>query len=433
VCRAQVSRDTVTVATLPEGPIRDRVLGLADIRELLPKASVDGPMTLLAVLDEQEKTVSRLVVHGPFAVDGAGTGVGVRVHVEEMRGYGKEAARVAAQLAAAPGLAPAESSLFAAASAARGIHPGRYRSKPDLKFRPARPAPAAFAATFAQLLEMVRDNVDGTLRQLDTEFLHDLRVAVRRSRSLAKVAQHVIDEPVRLHYSAELKWIGDATSLSRDLDVYLLGFDDLFPDADAADIAPFRVLLEEHCRKAHLALNRVLRSQRFKDLLAGWERDLARPSPPAGSTPQPIGDVSRALLSTTWTRVTKRGRTIDADSPAEAVHDLRKRCKELRYLLEFFASLYDPAVHRGVVDELKRLQDNLGEFQDAESQRLMVRSYAEELRTGAAPIGTLLTLGRLEYDLQVRQRTAHDDCAACWQRFDSKQNRKWFMDMVSST
>ena len=31
------------------------------------------------------------------------------------------------------------------------------------------------------------------------------------------------------------------------------------------------------------------------------------------------------------------GRAIDDDSPHEALHDLRKKGKELRYLLEFFA------------------------------------------------------------------------------------------------
>ena len=37
------------------------------------------------------------------------------------------------------------------------------------------------------------------------------------------------------------------------------------------------------------------------------------------------------------------GGAITPASPPESLHELRKRCKELRYLLEFFGSLYDPA------------------------------------------------------------------------------------------
>ena len=51
----------------------------------------------------------------------------------------------------------------------------------------------------------------------------------------------------------------------------------------------------------------------------------------------------------------------------------------MRYLLEFFASLYHPKTVSEFIGELKRLQDNLGEFQDAESQRDLVIHSAEEL------------------------------------------------------
>lgn len=447
--RAAVGPDVVTVATLPEGPIQDRVRALVDIRELLPKAVLRGPTSMLAVLDDQTKTVARIAVQGPLTLDrGEGT-LGVRVRVETMRGYTKEAQQATERLAATAGLQPANSSLLEAASAALGLEPGRHRSKPELTLYPAMPAREAFASTFRQLLEIVHDNLDGTLRQVDTEFLHDLRVAVRRSRSVLKVAANVIDEDVLAHHTRGLKWLADATSLSRDLDVYLLGFDERIGHGgmaglDPAELEPFRLLLIEHTEKAHATLNQVLRSQRCKNLLETWDRDLGKyhrgrsakkesaGKAMSGGTGIPVGELSRELLNRTWTRVAKRGRTIEAASPAEALHDLRKRCKELRYLLEFFGSLYDQRTLRRIVDELKLLQDNLGEFQDAESQRLLVRSSAEEMRAAGAPIGTLLAMGALEHQLMLRQAAAHDDCAACWSRFDDPETRAQFKDMVSA-
>ena len=76
-------------------------------------------------------------------------------------------------------------------------------------------------------------------------------------------------------------------------------------------------------------------------------------------------------------------------------------------LLEFFASLYDPAEHWQAVRELKALQDCLGEFQDAEVQRDEIRAFAAQmLAERSAPAETLLAMGEIAAGLAVRQRAA---------------------------
>ncbi|MPZ61743.1 MAG: CHAD domain-containing protein [Propionibacteriales bacterium] len=423
---------TISVETLPEGAIRERVTALTGIRALLPRTSVEGPVTMLAALDREEKTVARVAVEGPLVVDGGGP-LPVRLRVEALRGYDKEARRVVRKLAAVPGLRSAEEPLFGAACHARGLRPGEYRSKPEARFEPATSAGDALAVLLGELLEIMRENVDGTLRQLDTEFLHDLRVAVRRSRSAMKAAKGVFDEEERTAYAAELKWMGDVTTPGRDLDVYLLGFDQMVARAtDPEALEPFRKLLTRNCRKAHTALNRALRSKRFARLADGWSSELARQDLPGPEAGTPIARFADARLSNSWRRVRKRGTAITETSPAEALHDLRKRCKDLRYLLEFFGSLYDETAHREVVRELKRLQDNLGAFQDAESQRYMVLQYAEELAATSAPARTLLAMGRLEAHLERRQEAARAEFADRWSRFDRGRNRRLFNSMVAA-
>jgi CHAD domain-containing protein len=429
--RAPAGKRPVTERTLPEGPIRERVGPLTGIRALLPRLAAEGPAAVLAVLDADEKTVARIAVDGPFAVDGA-DGAVTRVRVEALRGYGKDAQRIEGVLAATPGLAPAGGSLFVALAGNQGLTPGVHRSKPDSRFSAKAPTGEVFADAFRQLLEIEQDNVDGTLRELDTEFLHDLRVAVRRARSVLKAADGVVAEPVRAKYSAELKWLGDATSEPRDLDVQLLDFGAGLAPADAAAAEPFRLLLHRRCRRSHSALNRALRSARFQALLTGWAQDLARPGKGGPIATTPVGRVARDLLSRTWLRVGKQGSAITPESPAESLHDLRKRCKELRYLLEFFACLYDSRAHKAIVDELKQLQDNLGEFQDFEAQWFLVRECAAELRGTDAPIDTLLTMGLMAHDLRHRQEMARADFAARWGRFHDKENRARFAAMVAA-
>lgn len=430
LARQAAAPATVTADTLPEGAIGDRVRDLIAIRALLPRATLTRPAQVLSVLDGEQKTVARVVLEGPATVkDGAA--LGLRARVEPLRGYDKAARRVEKRLAAIPGLAPAES-FFWAVFAARGLDPRGYRSKPDLHFDPEQPAGEALAGTLAQLLVILRDNLDGTIRELDSEFLHDFRVTVRRSRALVKLAGDVLDDDVRARYAAELKWLGDRTSLSRDLDVHLLGYDLMAGQLPAPEVLdPFRDQLGRRARTAHAALNRALRSPRFADLLEGWERDLTVPHPgPVASLP--VADVADRLLARSWKRVHKRGRAITVDSSPEALHDLRKRCKELRYLLELFASLYKPRVHRELVRELKRLQDNLGEFQDSEAQRFTVADHADELARNGTAAATLMGMGRLEQQMETRQDAARREFADRWERFGRRHNERLYAGMVAA-
>ena len=59
-----------------------------------------------------------------------------------------------------------------------------------------------------------------------------------------------------------------------------------------------------------------------------------------------------------------QGRAITDGSPPEEYHELRKTCKKLRYLVEFFRSLFPRREMGRVITALKLLQDNLGEYQD---------------------------------------------------------------------
>ena len=98
-------------------------------------------------------------------------------------------------------------------------------------------------------------------------------------------------------------------------------------------------------------------------------------------------------------RVRKEGRAIGPDSPPEEMHELRKSCKKLRYLMEFFQSLY-PAVEVRGCQALKTILDNLGGFQDLAVQAAHLREMAARMRAeGLAEPGTLLAMGTLIGDL----------------------------------
>jgi CHAD domain-containing protein len=107
-----------------------------------------------------------------------------------------------------------------------------------------------------------------------------------------------------------------------------------------------------------------------------------------------------------------------------ALHDLRKRAKELRYLLECFQTLY-PETERGAfIRELKALQDNLGEFQDCQVQAATLRDMADDLIAKGAPAATLMAMGGLAAEQEAREAEARAEFSRRFQRFASQENRK---------
>jgi CHAD domain-containing protein len=350
----------------------------------------------------------------------------VRITLVPVRGYQDQAERAARLLAAVPGVMAAPPAELDLAAPAGPPPPGL----PVVRL--GQVAREGLAHLLLGLLDAIEANVPGTVEDIDTEFLHDLRVAVRRTRSALKLAGDALPEGLADRYAGEFKWLGDLTTPVRDLDVFLLGFDALageLAEADPADLEPLRGYLHRQRAAERRRLVRGLRSSRFAELTASWRRDLAALVPnDDGGTAEELG---AARAARAWRRVARRGAATDAASPPEDLHDLRKRCKELRYVLELFAGVWDPRVYRDLVKELKVLQDCLGEFQDAEVHRDKVRVYAAAMLAGnLADAPTLLAMGELVARLGGRQRRAGGESVARVGRFVTDRNRRRVHDLV---
>jgi CHAD domain-containing protein len=209
--------------------------------------------------------------------------------------------------------------------------------------------------------------------------------------------------------------------------VHLLDFEETARALQAAkpdDLEPFRAYLAQRRLREFRVLTRGLRSPRFANLTREWRERLTRirDSTNGGRVATTrSGQIGKAAGETTGTlaaertrrafaKVAKRGAGITPVSAPERLHDLRKRCKELRYALEFFAPLYDSAAYGVVLVDLKRLQDCLGEFQDTEVQIGEIRTLATSmLAANEAPAVTLLAMGEVTAALAARQRVARAD------------------------
>jgi CHAD domain-containing protein len=407
---------------LPAGPVRDRIMVLASPRALLPVVKAVSTVSVRRLLNADGKTVARLVAeHSTVtaATVTATTGdttaeLPWRLSIAEVRGYPGQARKAAVLLAGVPGVSQATHNVFTAALNALGRHPANYSSSVDAEITAQMPASVAVARLLLRLLDTLEQNVDGVLRDIDTEFLHDLRVAVRRTRSAVKLLGGVLPASLVAHYGAEFKWLGDLTTPTRDLDVHLLGFGAMAEHlvaASPADLEPFRAFLATRRAREFRRLAAALRGPRFRAITDDWRKALLEVRD-AGGTRQRRREPTAAELAISTTgrafrRIAAQGGAITPASPPESLHNLRKRCKELRYLLEFFAPLHDPVAYRKVVGDLKQLQDNLGEFQDSQIQREEIHALADAmLAERAAPAATLLAMGEVAARLAVSQAEA---------------------------
>jgi CHAD domain-containing protein len=414
---------------LPPGQVRDQIAALISPRALLPVVRAVSAVSVMRLQNADGKTVAWLLVDRPTATAATAAGTTVelplRLAVTEVRGYPAQARRAAGLLTAVPGVTPARQSVFTAALTALGRHPVDYTNgvtEPNAGQITAQlPASVAVARLLLRLLDTLELNVDGVLRDIDTEFLHDLRVAVRRTRSALKLLREVLPADLARQYAAEFKWLGDLTTPTRDLDVHLLGFGALTEQLQAAspaDLEPYRAFLARRRAREFRRLAATLRSARFGALTGDWRKALLEvrdASTRRKRRPRREPAAAALALSTTgraYRRIAAQGGAITPDSPPESLHDLRKRCKELRYLLEFFAPLHDPVAYKKVVGDLKQLQDCLGEFQDSQVQRKEIGALADAmLAEHAAPAATLLAMGEVAARLAVSQARARDDFA----------------------
>jgi CHAD domain-containing protein len=419
---------------LPPGPLRDTLLPITEVRALLALAHLHSRERLLSVLDDERKTIVRLAFEETSLVDskGASPALRPRLRITGIRGYDKELARVQETLVVELGFKPADQPLVDEAVRAAGRVPGGLPTKVGLPLMPDQRTDAAAAVVLRGMLEVIEANLEGTIADIDTEFLHDLRVSVRRSRSVQRELKRAFPPDQLEHYRAEFRWLQQATGDVRDLDVHVLEFDDmraLVPEAMRDDLDPLLRVLKARRSAARRTMVRALRSKRTSTLLADWGSFLdGLPGVPVDKRPdatRPIGEVSGERIRKVYRRMLKMGGAIDEASPAAAYHELRKKGKELRYLLELFGiPLFPDEVVRPMIKTLKSLQDVLGRHQDREVQIALLRSLGPEIAAEPGGEAGLMAIGALVARLGEDERAARNEFAGRFAEFASGEQRR---------
>lgn len=208
----------------------------------------------------------------------------------------------------------------------------------------------------------------------DNEYLHQLRVSLRRLRVVLSMAGklHVDDELISLRQS--LATLGVTLGRIREWDVFIAGMSVMLPEH-----AGLEGLLKE-CRIQRSGLYVALRShapelQRLLLRLSIWMN---------GSYWQAAAQHApemREFSTSHLHRLARRQARAEQDLHAldmQRLHALRIQTKKLRYSAEFFSSLYDAKKVKSYLDTLGRIQDLLGEINDISVARLLFEDLVQK-------------------------------------------------------
>lgn len=393
------------VATIAAGPVRDLVSGPAWIRALVPFATSEASTSVFDVLNEDDKTVARVQWRHGLLLDPVPMSLPVDATVEALRGYRDEAEEVERLLGVRLTISAAGQDWLAAVWARAGSNTTagqRFGMHPD------HAADLAVADALLGYLDNMEGNVDGILADTDTEYLHQFRVEVRRSRSVLKLLGDVLPAEMAVRAAAELRWLGTATTPTRDLDVYGLEIDQLASMVERpADLASLAAHIQKRRTSAQSSLSAALRSPRFADFRSQWRSDLAGVVATHSRFPASASELADERIGKTFRKVRRRSDAITSTSSGEQIHALRKACKEMRYLLELFRPLCDRTAYKAVIADFKDLQEILGDFQDGEVQSAALRVFAREmLEAGDVDPDTILSMGALSAHFETRQSAA---------------------------
>jgi CHAD domain-containing protein len=361
----------------------------------------------IEVRDELEKLVCRI---GVSAVPGGSFWLAL----EPLKGYGDDAERIRERLLAA------------------GFLTEKGWKNAQVPMAANERADLAIARVLLRLLQIMDANLPGALADADAEFLHDYRVAIRRTRSVLREMRVVFDPAALQRVRDAFKWLQDQTSATRDLDVYLHEFSELralAPAAVRADLEPLEPLLRERHRLARAAMQTALTSDRAHALRADWWEILqtlvlAGNEPSRGGA-RPIGELAARRVRKVHHKMVRMGTVITPDSHPDEYHELRKKGKELRYLLELFgAPLFDPDAVKPLIKTLKGLQDVLGLHQDREVQIEMLRELGHELVARPGGPRALMAIGTLINRLEADAAEARGRFAESFAEFASESQCK---------
>jgi CHAD domain-containing protein len=416
--------DARFVADFAAGPVRDALADLSPLRALLPVASGVARSGRLLLVDDEGKTRARALLR---ELEPAGGNAVVLVTLQGVRGYAKALRDLVARIRECGGTALSVGNLY------RMIDPDCVVYDPKPAIEVGRDETAFDAATdlISGYLPVARANEAGIVADLDTEFLHDYRIALRKVRSVLSLFKGVYDPDQTLELKARFSALMAPTGRLRDLDVYLLDqqrFFELVPEAMRGGLEAMFGLLGERRAEAQAALAQHLRGKAYGKEIKTLAKLFAkrRKLMPGPNASRASHDFASELIWKRYRRIGRIASGITTTTPDAEIHELRIECKKLRYLMEFFGPVFPQDSLRSLLRSLKKLQDSLGLFNDLAVQQARLLAFSDTLGDEPRKLEIVQSLGALVVVLHQNQAAERERIVAAFADFNGDRTQGTF-------
>ncbi|OGS98995.1 MAG: hypothetical protein A3F73_02370 [Gallionellales bacterium RIFCSPLOWO2_12_FULL_59_22] len=244
-------------------------------------------------------------------------------------------------------------------------------------------------------------NLRGAMTSNDAEYLHQMRVALRRLRVVLRMAGKFRADAALNALSGEIAALCVALGRAREWDVFI-----------AETVQPICMRMAGHAGlQALLAASERRRVACYAELRGAEQaRELQRlilrfalwmngtywqPREPAAP---PVQDFASRRLHKLAKQFAQAGRQLDSLGDKQ-LHALRILAKKLRYSAEFFATLYDKQKTAAFLTSLSEVQDVLGQINDVAVAHRLLDELAALPELAAHREATALAKGWIAHGL----------------------------------
>ncbi|MFO1435557.1 MAG: CHAD domain-containing protein [Gammaproteobacteria bacterium] len=290
---------------------------------------------------------------------------------------------------------------------------------------------ARLSASIAEALAQQRGTLiavePGVAEDCNPEAVHEFRVAIRRARSLLKILPDLVEikPPGRLREN--FTWIARIAGRQRDYDVLLAELAHRADRLDLDETAREFIAKRLHSSRdvAHRRLLRALGSGRYKRLKTEWFNLIGQ----LRSYPRGQVDLTATVEDVVlrdFHALCRHARKIRQKGASRQLHELRKECKQLRYVIESFVPLWKRDAMTDVISHLRRLQDDLGSYCDLLTQKTLLNEFVTTTRQTATSNSIKTWLHDVNRRVGHRRDKSIDRCHRFGRKRQGCINKKTF-------
>ena len=262
-----------------------------------------------------------------------------------------------------------------------------------------------------ECLAMIMRNEPAALADVP-EGVHQMRIAVRRLRSMITAVKRMLPPQDYEWVRLELKWLAGILGPARNWDMFSISI--LAPVKSAllsgGDLDRLSRVSEQERRSAHKEAEAAIRSTRYTIVLLKLSRWFAacgwRDQPVneySALLMAPIGEVAPNLIARLYRKARAAADRFD-ELTLKQRHEFRIRIKKLRYTMDVLGSLFSKDEVAKFAQRLKPLQDDLGHANDVRVANELLADLRVSENPGAIDRAAGVVLGWHDRGLADHER-----------------------------